>query len=256
MKVSRRAKPIDKMLARRVSDDGYKFDEQGILVRKKPWKSKQREREPFPIQLTLPKQIKLPPVPKTGRGTGRQQILLTEVRAHKILCCVMIGLFKPQIASLAGITRECLHNWLTKGKENMEAIEAGKPVPYWEGFTIFKMRYDEAENWIEMYMIKKMFDGAQYTPEAAERFLARRFPERWGKVPGQDGNARPSETHLHVGVDYVTLLNAAQQQVHQRRIGIVETVEINGKILPADPRPPRALPAGDTESGRKIAKGA
>lgn len=251
MKVSRRARPIDTILARRLSDDGYKFDEQGILVRKKPWKSKQREREPFPIQLTLPKSIKLPPVPKTGRGTGRQQILLNEARANKILSCVMIGLFKPQIASLAGITRECLHNWLTKGKENVEALEAGKSQPYWDGFTTFRLRYDEAENWIEMYMIKKMFDGAHYTPEAAERFLARRFPDRWGKVPGQDGNIKPNETHLHVGVDFVTMVNAAQQQVHQRRLGVVQAVEINGKVMPADPRPPRALGVGDSSPRRK-----
>lgn len=243
MKVARR-RSLDKTFAKRLSDDGYAIDGQGVLVRKKEYVGRIRERESFPLELKIPKEIKLPPVPRTGRGKGRQQILLTSDVANKILALTRIGLHKPAIAAAAGITRESLHKWLTKGHENIKAQEDGKTPPHWIGYTMFALYFDEAEYWAEIYMIKKMFEGAHFNADYAERFLARRFPERWGKVPGQDGNQKPGDTNIMLGVSLTDMLTAVHSQIDQRRRGIIKPVEINGRVLPADPRPPRALTTG------------
>jgi hypothetical protein len=63
-------------------------------------------------------------------------------------------------------------------------------------------------------------------------------------VPGQDGNQKPGDNIVNFGFSLTDMLTALHTQIDQRRRGIIKPVEINGKTLPADPRPPRALTTG------------
>jgi len=147
----------------------------GIYVRDKepkdPFKkSRVRPLVHFPLDLKLPKPVTIPPIKQEGRG--RPAELSTEL-ARRMLAVACAGATVSVIAQTGGVTVQTLRSWLTR--EDHAA------------FLTFQKAFAAAETYATLCALKGIMEGMHADPKVCFEFLARRFPNEWGKVPGQDG---------------------------------------------------------------------
>src|SRR5258705_4457967 len=81
----------------------------------------------FPLELTPPGPVALPPIPQEGRG---RPAVLTSARARQIIATACTGASIPVCAAAGGVTPNTLKSWLRR-KDH-------------EAFTLFQQYYAEA----------------------------------------------------------------------------------------------------------------
>ena len=119
----------------------------------------------FPLELTQPGPIALPPIPQEGRG---RPAALTSARARKIIAAACTGASIPVCAAAGGVTPNTLKSWLRR-KDH-------------EAFTLFQQYYAEAMTYATLAALKAITEGIASNPKHAFEFLARRSPDLWSKV--------------------------------------------------------------------------
>jgi len=119
----------------------------------------------FPLELTQPGPIVLPPIPQEGRG---RPAALTNARARKIIATACTGASIPVCAAAGGVTPNTLKSWLRR-KDH-------------EAFTLFQQYYAEALTYATLAALKAITEGIASNPKHAFEFLARRSPDLWSKV--------------------------------------------------------------------------
>ena len=119
----------------------------------------------FPLELTQPGPIALPPIPQEGRG---RPSALTNARARKIVATACTGASIPVCAAAGGVTPNTLKSWLRR-KDH-------------EAFTLFQQYYAEALTYATLAALKAITEGIASNPKHAFEFLARRSPDLWSKV--------------------------------------------------------------------------
>jgi hypothetical protein len=119
----------------------------------------------FPLELTQPGPIALPPIPQEGRG---RPAALTNARARKIIATACTGASIPVCAAAGGVTPNTLKSWLRR-KDH-------------EAFTLFQQYYAEAMTYATLSALKAITEGIASNPKHAFEFLARRSPDLWSKV--------------------------------------------------------------------------
>jgi hypothetical protein len=119
----------------------------------------------FPLELTLPGPVALPPIPQEGRG---RPAALTNARARKIIATACTGASIPVCAAAGGVTPNTLKSWLRR-KDH-------------EAFTLFQRYYAEALTYATLAALKAITEGIASNPKHAFEFLARRAPDHWSKV--------------------------------------------------------------------------
>jgi len=101
----------------------------------------------FPLELTPPGPVALPPIPQEGRG---RPAVLTSARARKIIARACTGASIPVCAAAGGVTPNTLKSWLRR-KDHEATLAA----------------------------LKAITEGIASNPKHAFEFLARRAPDRW-----------------------------------------------------------------------------
>jgi len=119
----------------------------------------------FPLELTQPGPVALPPIPQEGRG---RPAALTNARARKIIATACTGASIPVCAAAGGVTPNTLKSWLRR-KDH-------------EAFTLFQRYYAEAMTYATLSALKAITEGIASNPKHAFEFLARRSPDLWSKV--------------------------------------------------------------------------
>jgi hypothetical protein len=119
----------------------------------------------FPLELTPPGPIALPPIPQEGRG---RPAALTNARARKIIATACTGASIPVCAAAGGVTPNTLKSWLRR-KDH-------------EAFTLFQQYYAEALTYATLAALKAITEGIASNPKHAFEFLARHAPDHWSKV--------------------------------------------------------------------------
>jgi hypothetical protein len=116
----------------------------------------------FPLELTQPGPVALPPIPQEGRG---RPAALTTARARKIIAAACTGASIPVCAAAGGVTPNTLKSWLRR-KDH-------------EAFTLFQQYFAEALTYATLSALKAITEGIASDPKHAFQFLARRAPDRW-----------------------------------------------------------------------------
>jgi transposase-like protein len=205
----------------------------GIFVRAKeprdPYrKSRIRPLVHFPLELKLPRPITLPPIPRKGRGRPAE---LTNARARTILALTCTGATVEMIAAAGGVTPSTLRNWLTRRDH--------------AAYRVFQEAFAAAETYAAYVALKAIMEGLAADPKLALEFLARRYPDQWGKVEGQEETSgkREGDTLVVHGIkaDLGSMLERVFQRVtSQKHYGPLSIDRgLNGTPHPRDPRPPR-----------------
>jgi hypothetical protein len=113
---------------------------------------------PFPLELTRPKPITLPSIPRDGRGRPAS---LTNARARKIIAAACDGAGVPACAAAGGVTPNTLKSWLRR-----------KDHP---AFTMFQGQYAEARMYATVAALKAITDGVTSNPKQAFEFLVSHY---------------------------------------------------------------------------------
>ena len=113
---------------------------------------------PFPLELTRPKPITLPSIPRDGRGRPAS---LTNARARKIIAAACDGAGVPASAAAGGVTPNTLKSWLRR-----------KDHP---AFTMFQDQYAEARIYATVAALKAIADGVTSNPKQAFEFLVSHY---------------------------------------------------------------------------------
>jgi len=209
-------------------------DQLGIFVRTKEprdphKKARVRPLVHFPIALKLPGPITLPPIPQEGRG---RPSALTEARARLILAVASTGATVEVIAAVGGVTPSTLRAWLTRDDH--------------EAYRIFQRAFAAAETYATLAALKAIMEGMHADPKIAFEFLARRHPDQWGKVAGQDGGDSGKKDGDAYGLPGVKAdLGSMLERIFLRFTQATPNGPFsldagsNGVHRPRDPRPPR-----------------
>jgi len=116
----------------------------------------------FPLELTEPRCIVLPPIPQDGRG---RPPALTNARAEKVIAIACTGASIPACAAAAGVTPNTLKSWLRR-KDH-------------EAYVLFQGCYAEAVTYATLTALRSIMERVASNPKHAFAFLARRDPDRW-----------------------------------------------------------------------------
>jgi len=201
----------------------------GIFVRTKEprdphKKARVRPLVHFPIALKLPGPITLPPIPQEGRG---RPAALTTARARLILAVTCTGATVEVIAAVGGVTPSTLRAWLTRDDH--------------DAYRVFQRAFAAAETYATLAALKAIMEGMHADPKIAFEFLARRHPDQWGKVAGQDGEGGDRVVLPGVKADLGSMLERIFTRfangTHNGPLSI--DPRSNGVPRPRDPRPPR-----------------
>ena len=108
---------------------------------------------------------------------------LTPERQGRIVEALTNGNYMETAARYAGITPQCLYNWINRGGEERQRITDGaKPKPAEAPYVDFVEAVEKARSQAEMRNValiqKAAMDG---TWQASAWFLERSYPKRWGR---------------------------------------------------------------------------
>src|SRR3990167_8443921 len=112
---------------------------------------------------------------------GESPLLDDEVKI-KIIEAIRLGNHMSTAAMAAGISPQVLNGWIAQGEGRR-----GRPTPELIEFSKL-LRQAEAE--AEVEIVKTIRDNLGDDPASALRFLARRFPKRWGEKKNVNVNWR------------------------------------------------------------------
>ncbi len=114
----------------------------------------------FPVELTEPGPIALPPIPQEGRG---RPAALTNERARRVIAMACTGASIPVCAAAGDVTPNTLKNWLRR-KDH-------------EAFTLFQRYYGEAVTYATLAALKSIMESVASDPKHAFESLARHYSD-------------------------------------------------------------------------------
>jgi hypothetical protein len=112
---------------------------------------------------------------------------------------------------------------------------------------MFQRYFAEAESYASLCALKSIMEGMHTDPRIAFEFLARRYPDQWGRGVGEDARGRPagesgdSIVLPGVKVDLGAMLERIfRRLVNGKQAGALSLDPMSdGAPRPRDPRPPR-----------------
>ena len=140
---------------------------------------------------------------KTTQGNYKKthygKITPEKVKEAGRLAC--LGLLKKDICALLEIRYETFNNWLRKGNEYLEAIEAGEEVdPFNEIYLDFKYSVERGEADLEEKLVNLISENIRANDDShlALQFLRARFPHKYNRKaidvqPGSEADERAKE---------------------------------------------------------------
>ena len=119
----------------------------------------------FPLELSKPGSITLPPIPQVGRGRPAG---LTNARARAIIAMACTGASVPVCAAAGRVTPNTLKSWLRR-KDH-------------EAYLLFQRYFADAVTYATLATLKAIMEGVASDPKHAFEFLARRYPGHSSEV--------------------------------------------------------------------------
>lgn len=114
---------------------------------------------------------------KDNRGWGSQ---LNPETAAKILKAIREGNHSPVAAHSAGISPNTLWRWVARGEDRDSKLSPNPET------IAFALAFREAEAECESVLVNVVYEKAKKDPYLALKYLARRFPDRWGNKVTQE----------------------------------------------------------------------
>jgi hypothetical protein len=145
-------------------------------------------------------QVKEPARPKGG-------LLLPKEKRETLLKLISAGNYQRTACRAAGVSEWTFHDWKKKGDQAREDKEGGIALTETqEELLWFVDELDEARAKAEATLVARWYtEAADGDWRAAERFLAKAFPERWSdpatrlEITGaQGGPVAQLSAHMHI----------------------------------------------------------
>jgi len=109
-------------------------------------------------------------------------VKLSDKIRKRVCDSIRAGNYPQTAARSAGIHLASHYRWLRKGKEESESLTAGNdPVESADPYLKYYLHIERAKAESEQHAVKTWTDKLPEDWRAARDFLARRFPDRWGK---------------------------------------------------------------------------
>lgn len=120
--------------------------------------------------------------PPSPRKLGRPTLLTDEVR-ERIVSAVAGGAYFDDAAQFAGITERTFYNWIRRGKDAQEIMEAGGEIPDSEiPFLQFLQEVERARaNAVMRNLTLIQTAASNGSWQAAAWYLERTNPRKWGR---------------------------------------------------------------------------
>lgn len=135
----------------------------------------------------------------------------------KIMAFVRAGAYPERAAVAAGIGERTHYLWQSKGLEEREHREAGKPPrKTWQIYLDYVDALDQAIAEAEMLLLGRVAQGGPQW-NAHMTILERRFRDRWGDKPSRGGGTETVPT-TPPATGNVTPLQQMAERRGQRRV--------------------------------------
>jgi hypothetical protein len=125
---------------------------------------------------------KFPIGSRQPRKVNGESISLCETLGPSIVDLMRGGMTYARAAEAVGITRMTVSRWINRGLTEQKAIQDGQePSPEEEPYLKFSQEISRAESEAQAGLVLSWFKEARGGDwKAAERFLAKRWPQEWG----------------------------------------------------------------------------
>lgn len=171
---------------------------------------------------------KIPMGSKAAKKVDGQLVTTCEVVGPVVLDLIRAGMTQQRAAEAVGLSKSAISNWIRRGLEEQTAVERGdKPNPKETIYMEFVQGMVKAEGEAQAALVLSWFKEARAGDwKAAERFLARRWPQEWG-----DSNTVKVEVSGGIGMS----LNEAPvpltvQEDEERKRAILEALVEAGDL--------------------------
>jgi hypothetical protein len=120
---------------------------------------------------------------KSGQATGRRPLVLDEEIRKNILEALHAGNYLETSAAYAGIGKTALYEWLAKGREAQEQIDAGMEVtiPNGHAYAEFTEQVKAAQARAEVRAVANIKKAALTSWQAEAWWLERTRPRLYGR---------------------------------------------------------------------------
>lgn len=148
------------------------------------------------------------------RNKGGRPSKLTEEVKNRLLDALRMGNYYEAACAYAGVSYSTLRGWIVKG----EKAKSGKYLKFLEAV---RQAEAEAEARIVLQWQKAMPEDWR----AAQAFLERRYPERWGKKETHVVEGGDEKKPIRVEVNLDELLDqyeAIVREIQKSSVGIVQ----------------------------------
>jgi hypothetical protein len=167
--------------------------------------------------------------PRRGRG---QPTLLTDELADAIITRVRSGSHVEIVCRTLGVNRQRFYEWKARGKAERDRLnQPGARAKAGEArYVRFVDGIEQAEAEAELAVVAHWRTHFAKNPTACERFLARRFPERWGDRIELSGPDRGPIEVVDASAELRDKLHRARKRLVERATG--DTVSEPGEVPP------------------------
>ena len=165
--------------------------------------------------------------------TADTRMTLVARKGAKIIELMKGGLTPSRAAEVAEISKETVTNWLKRGLSEQRRIEQGIPAnPAEKIYMDFALGALKAESEAQSGLVLAWFrEARQGDWKAAERFLAKRWPQEWG-----DNNTVKLEvSSLGMQTDSMKHIEQGEDESRKRAVlaALVEAGDLPDNVLDA-----------------------
>ena len=176
----------------------------------------------------MTEQRKIPMGSKAPKKVNGEMVTTCEVVGPVVIDLIRGGMTQQRAAEAVGLSKSAVSNWVRRGLDEQSAVERGdKPNPKEKIYMEFVQGMVKAESESQAALVLAWFKEARAGDwKAAERFLARRWPQEWG-----DSNTVKVEVSGGIGMS----LNEAPvpltlQEDEERKRAILEALVEAGDL--------------------------
>ena len=176
----------------------------------------------------MTEQRKIPMGGKAPKKVNGEMVTTCEVVGPVVIDLIRGGMTQQRAAEAVGLSKSAVSNWVRRGLDEQSAVERGdKPNPKEKIYMEFVQGMVKAESESQAALVLAWFKEARAGDwKAAERFLARRWPQEWG-----DSNTVKVEVSGGIGMS----LNEAPvpltlQEDEERKRAILEALVEAGDL--------------------------
>lgn len=171
---------------------------------------------------------KIPMGSKAAKKVNGELVTTCEVVGPVVLDLIRAGMTQQRAAEAVGLSKSAISNWVRRGLDEQSAVERGdKPNPKETIYMEFVQGMVKAEGEAQAALVLSWFKEARAGDwKAAERFLARRWPQEWG-----DSNTVKVEVSGGIGMSLnETPVPLTLQEDEDRKRAILEALVEAGDL--------------------------